>query len=130
MAREILTTYGYNVHTAKSGGEAIEMVKHHKYDLLLLDMIMDNGFDGLDTYIRVKKIQKDQKAIVISGYSSTDRVDMLLKLGAGCYLKKPYTSKQLAEAVRKELDKAISEKTHFAPFLPPTDLLRSSEPVT
>ena len=72
-------------------------------DLLLLDMIMDKGIDGLETYKRILNRHPQQKAIIVSGFSETDRVKEAQRLGAGAYLKKPYSLQKLAQVVREEL---------------------------
>jgi DNA-binding NarL/FixJ family response regulator len=69
-------------------------------------MIMDPGIDGLETYREILKINPDQKAIIVSGFSESDRVKGALKLGAGSYVKKPYLLHEIARAVRTELDRA------------------------
>jgi len=68
-------------------------------------MIMEPGIDGLDTYRRILEINPDQKALIVSGFSQTDRVKQAIKLGAGGYIRKPYALKELARAVRTELDR-------------------------
>ncbi len=68
-------------------------------------MIMDPGIDGLKTFQLARQINPRQKAIISSGFSETDRVREALRLGAGTYIKKPYVLKELAKAVRRELDK-------------------------
>ena len=88
-----------------SGEEAIAYIKKHKADLLVLDMIMDPGMDGLDTYMGILKINPEQKAIIVSGFSETERVDDAHALGAGAYLRKPYVIEKLGLTVRKELDR-------------------------
>ena len=72
-------------------------------DLIVLDMIMDPGIDGLETYKRILKIHPDQKAVIASGYSETDRVREAQRLGAGDYIKKPYTIEKISTAIRAEL---------------------------
>jgi DNA-binding NtrC family response regulator len=74
-------------------------------DLLVLDMIMDPGMDGLDTYKKVRALHPGQKAIIASGYSETARIREAQRLGAGEYLKKPYAIEKFGALVRKELDK-------------------------
>ncbi len=88
---------------ASSGGEAIEYLKTNTVDILLLDMIMDDGMGGYETYKRILEIHPGQKAIIASGFSETDRVKQALKLGAGAYIKKPYLMKTLGKAIRSEL---------------------------
>jgi len=73
--------------------------------LLVLDMIMDPGMDGLDTYKDILKIHPGQKAIIASGFSETDRVKEVQRLGAGAYIKKPYTFEKIGLAVKTELER-------------------------
>ncbi len=68
-------------------------------------MLMEPGIDGLDTYKGILKIHPGQKAIIASGFSETDRVEEAQGLGAGEYVKKPYTLEKLGMVVRDELDK-------------------------
>lgn len=72
--------------------------------LLVLDMLLGDGIDGLDTYKKVLEVNPKQKAVVVSGFAETDRVREILTLGTTRYLKKPYTFSELAHAVRSALD--------------------------
>lgn len=105
IASALLTTLGYTVDTVASGEDAIEYMKNGSADLLLLDMIMDPGIDGLDTYKGIIKLAPDIKTIIASGFSETDRVKEAQKLGAGAYIKKPYTLEKIGIAVKTELRK-------------------------
>jgi PAS domain S-box-containing protein len=105
IASNMLTRLGYAVTSASSGEEAVEYLKHNSADILMLDMIMAPGIDGLETYKRVLDMHPGQKAIVASGFSETDRVKETQRLGAGAYVKKPYLMKNIGPAVRRELDK-------------------------
>ena len=101
----MLIKLGYSVTSVSSGEEAVDYMKDNKADLLILDMIMDPGIDGLDTYKRIIEFHPGQKAIIASGFSETDRVKKAQRLGAGEYIKKPYTLGKIGMAVRDELDK-------------------------
>jgi CheY-like chemotaxis protein len=101
----ILTRLGYDVVAVGSGEEAIDYVRHHPVQLLILDMIMDPGIDGLETYQRILEFQPNQKAIIASGFSETERVRTAQRLGAGPYIKKPYTLEKIGVAVMEELSK-------------------------
>jgi signal transduction histidine kinase len=108
LATAILTKLQYNVVSLSRGEEAVEYLKRNRADLLVLDMIMDPGMDGLDTYAKVLEICPRQKAIIVSGFSETQRVARALELGAGAYVRKPYILEKLGVAVRSELDRPIS----------------------
>ena len=103
IASGILGRLGYNVVTASSGEQAIAYVKSNSVDLLILDMIMAPGIDGLETYRQCRKIHPDQKAIIASGYSESEKVKQAQSLGAGAYLRKPYTIRKMGETVLNEL---------------------------
>jgi two-component system, cell cycle sensor histidine kinase and response regulator CckA len=103
VASEMLKILGYFVTSVSSGEEALEYIKNNSADLLVLDMIMDPGMDGLDTYKKILEIHPGQKAIVASGFSKTDRVKEAQRLGAGAYVKKPYTLEKIGLAVKTEL---------------------------
>jgi two-component system cell cycle sensor histidine kinase/response regulator CckA len=105
VAAGLLTRLGYDVHVVSSGEEAVEYLKRHKSDILVLDMIMDPGIDGLETYRRIREIRSGQKAIIVSGFSETDKVREAQKLGAGAYVKKPYMMEKIGTAIRDELNR-------------------------
>ena len=107
LAGQMLKDLGYCVYTADSGKAAVAFVRERCVDLILLDMIMEPGIDGLETYRRILKIHPVQKAIIVSGFSESGRVKAAQKLGAGAYVKKPYVLEALAVAIRTELEKAI-----------------------
>ncbi|MCG8633305.1 MAG: ATP-binding protein [Desulfobacterales bacterium] len=108
--RQIATTtlrrLGYDTVAVESGEAAVEYLKTHSVDLLLLDMIMDPGIDGLETYRRALEIRPDQKAVIASGFSRTRQVKETMELGAGQYVKKPYTIEKIGTAVKRELNRS------------------------
>jgi len=106
IASAMLSRLDYDVCTAAGGQEAVDFLAGEDVDLVVLDMIMPPGMDGLDTYRKILEIQPNQKAIIASGYSETDRVRKAQKLGAGAYVKKPYTFEKIGLAVKKELEGA------------------------
>jgi two-component system, cell cycle sensor histidine kinase and response regulator CckA len=105
LAITMLRKLNYNVTSVESGEAALLYLKENKVDLLVLDMIMDPGMDGLDTYKSILEIHPHQKAIIVSGFSESDRVHSAQTLGAGVYVRKPYVIEKLGLAVRQELDR-------------------------
>jgi PAS domain S-box-containing protein len=104
IACGILTKLGYNAEAVSSGEEAIEYVKEKAVDLIVLDMVMPKGINGRKTYQEIIKIRPGQKAVIASGYAKTKEVEMAQELGAGKYIKKPYTLEKIGVAVKKELE--------------------------
>jgi PAS domain S-box-containing protein len=107
ISSSMLKRLDYSVSTVSSGEEAVQYLKDKSVDLVILDMIMDPGIDGLDTYKKIISIHPRQKAIIASGYSETDRIKEAQRLGAGTYVKKPYTLENIGLAVKAELGKQI-----------------------
>ncbi len=105
IAKNMLNKLGYSVYSATSGQKALETIKRQPVELVILDMIMPGGLDGLETYQQIIRLYPEQKAIITSGFSESDRVKKLLQLGVGSYVQKPYTLEKLGMAVRDELDK-------------------------
>jgi len=103
IASGILKRLGYRVHAVPSGEAAVEYLKKNNSDLLILDMIMQPGIDGLETYRKILRNHPEQKAIIASGYSETDRVRETLRLGAGSYIRKPYLVETVGKAVKAVL---------------------------
>ncbi|MCP4694299.1 MAG: PAS domain S-box protein [Desulfobacterales bacterium] len=103
IASVILKKLNYSTAAVSSGEEAVAYMKNHTADLLLLDMIMDPGMDGLDAYREIIKHHPGQKAVIASGFSETDRIKKVQKLGAGAYIKKPYTIEKIGLAIKSEL---------------------------
>ncbi len=102
---KMLDTLGYKTKAVSGGEEAVEYLKEHTIDLILLDMIMAPGINGRETYERVIKIHPNQKAIIVSGFAETNEVKEAQKLGAGRYIKKPITLETIGLAIKEELEK-------------------------
>jgi CheY-like chemotaxis protein len=106
LATAMLKKLNYNIASVSSGEEALEYLRKNKVDLLVLDMIMEPGMDGLDTYKSILATHPKQKAIIVSGFSESDRVYNAQALGAGEYVRKPYVQEKLGMAVKKELERS------------------------
>lgn len=103
VATAMLEALGYKADVVPSGEAAVAWVRENRTDVLLLDMMMDPGIDGLETYRQVLALRPRQRAVIASGFSETDRVAGALALGATRYMKKPYTLMALGKAVKLAL---------------------------
>ncbi|MCD4676338.1 MAG: response regulator [Desulfobacula sp.] len=105
IALSILENLGYQTKAVDNGYDAVAFIKNNPVDLVILDMIMAPSISGLETYRMIKKINPGQKAIIASGYSESEDVLMVQDLGAGSFVKKPYTILDMGIAVKEELEK-------------------------
>lgn len=106
IASDMLSKLGYSVDSVASGEEAVTYLEKQNADLLVLDMIMAPGMDGLETYKKILESKPKQKAIIASGFSENFRVKAAQQLGAGTYVKKPYSLENIGQAVKEELARA------------------------
>lgn len=109
IAENMLAKLGYGVTAVESGEAAVEHLRQHAADLVVLDMIMPGGMDGMETYLRISALRPGQRAIVTSGFSESERVTTLRQMGVEEYVQKPYTLEKLGMAVRRELDRTPSD---------------------
>lgn len=116
VVSRILQKLGYTVSTANSGEEAIEKMRRvaPKFpDLVILDMIMA-GIDGAETFRLMREINPAQKAVILSGYVASERVESAQDSGAGAYIRKPVTMSRLGIAIRQELIRGESQTLQSA----------------
>ncbi len=105
IASVMLEELNYQVESCASGEEAVDFIKKRGVDLIILDMIMDPGMNGRQTFEKIRGIRPDQQAIIATGFSETLEVKRAQQLGAGVLMKKPYTLAQLGQAVSEALKK-------------------------
>jgi len=103
IATEVLTSLGYRVTSVPSGEKALAFTKENPVDLLIIDMLMEPGMNGRQTYEKILQLYPEQKAIIASGFSESDDVKSTLQLGAKGFIKKPYSISQLSQAVKDAL---------------------------
>ncbi len=104
LATKMLKTLGYEPISVASGEEAVEFLQSEDVDLIVLDMIMDPGINGRETYGRIKEFKPHQKAIIASGMAQTEEVAKAQALGASQFVNKPYTLEELGRAVQAALN--------------------------
>jgi PAS domain S-box-containing protein len=111
IACSILNKLGYKAQAVASGEAAVAFMKESRSDILLLDMIMKPGIGGLETYRQILALHPNQKAVIASGYSESDQVEQARALGAGGFVRKPYSIETIGMAIRNELDKPVPAPT-------------------
>ncbi len=102
----VLKTLGYNVSLARSGKDAVKILKEKKdkIDIVILDMIMP-GMGGSETYEQLKKVKGDIKVLLSSGYSIEGQATKILEKGCDGFIQKPFKMKELSTKIREILDR-------------------------
>jgi two-component system cell cycle sensor histidine kinase/response regulator CckA len=101
VGEELLQELGYEVLSARSGQEAIELYQKNadKIDLVIMDMIMP-GMGGGETFDRLKRINRDIKVLLSSGYSINGQASKILERGCDGFIQKPFNLIQLSDKIQ------------------------------
>lgn len=105
VLQQHLTALGYQVVTFDNGEKTVAYMRNNGADLLLLDVVMGTGIDGIETYRQVRSRRPMQRAIMLSGQAAPKQVSYLRNMGVESYLVKPINLPLLATAIRAELDR-------------------------
>jgi len=89
MLNKTLTKVECTVDVAEDGVQALELISRRYYDVVLTDLKMPGGVDGIDVLEATKAKYKDTEVILITGYASVDTAVIAMKKGAADYLQKP-----------------------------------------
>ena len=103
ISSRILSRLGYNPVLFSSGEDAVKYMQKNRAELMLIDMIMDPGINGRETYERILAIHPEQKAIIVSGFAETEDVKDAMSLGVKKFVKKPFSINEIAVAIKEVL---------------------------
>lgn len=100
MFRLFLAAYGYDVFTAQSGLEGLEMFKTHKPDIVFTDIKMP-GMDGLTVLRKIQALGTSSQIIVITGHGDLEKAMEALDLDASDFINKPVDRQALDAALTR-----------------------------
>lgn len=105
IGQEICKALGYSVITVTSGEEAIRFYKEKKEEinLVVLDMMMPE-MNGLETFLKLKKLNPDIKVLLSTGYTIDEKAQEMLRQGCKGYILKPYNVIDFSHKLRKVLE--------------------------
>lgn len=89
----------------KSGEEALELMKEKLFDVVILDVKMPGGMDGIETLREIKKIQPLSEVLLLTGHASVETSIEGMKLGAFDYLLKPVKLEELLTKMAQAFEK-------------------------
>lgn len=100
MTAEMLQSFDCNTHTYTNGMDAVDFYKQSwkKVDLIILDMIMP-GWDGEETYMRLREINPALKVILCSGYNADGKAQKIIDAGCNAFMHKPFQQDELISTI-------------------------------
>jgi CheY-like chemotaxis protein len=104
LMKHVLTGAGFEVTTAQSGFECLELFRQRPfvYALVLLDLTMP-FMDGEETFARLKDIRANIPVLLCTGFIQQDRLDRLMSSGLAGFLRKPIAPDEIVALVRRTL---------------------------
>ena len=96
--KKVLELEGYEVEVASSGKEGLEKIKKHKFNLVLLDILMPK-MSGLEMLKKIRKIKPNLKVMMVTVVEKSDTKKSSSGLGIEGYLVKPVENDNLTDAV-------------------------------
>lgn len=102
ILRKILEDAGFQIRTADSAENALEIFSTTEIDITLTDIRMA-GMDGLELLDKIKTIEPDALVVIMTAYSSVDSAIAALRKGAYDYVTKPFVNEDLLQTIKNAL---------------------------
>jgi two-component system response regulator (stage 0 sporulation protein F) len=99
---EVFATEGYDTFQAANGRAALDIVRNHRPDLVLLDMKIP-GMDGLEILKQIKEHDRMIKVIMMTAYGELDMIKEATDLGALMHFTKPFDIDEMRLAVNMQM---------------------------
>ena len=103
MALQMVRFLGYSATAVASGEEAVSHLEQNSTHLVMLEMHLNSGLNGCETYERILAVRPCQPAIVVSAYSDMGEMDRAMELGVSQFVQKPFTIHELGSAIQTAL---------------------------
>ncbi|MBL7157218.1 MAG: response regulator [Candidatus Omnitrophica bacterium] len=100
-----LKSRGFQVSDAKTGEEAIKLVKEESPDSVLLDIHLSQGISGIDVLKQIKEINQNIKVLMVTGFIDHEKEAECMNLGANGYIMKPINFPELDNTLRNSIGK-------------------------
>jgi ATP-dependent Lon protease len=112
----VLTKEGFDVRTAASGVEALDILERSSFDVIVTDLKMEN-VDGMGVLGKAKEKDPSTEVIVITGYATVPTAVEAMKKGSYNYLAKPFKLEEIRSTVQKALSKKKAQLEARGPIL-------------
>jgi putative nucleotidyltransferase with HDIG domain len=112
--RSSLESHGFRVQLASSGNQAIELLDRYEFDLILTDMLMQDG-DGLSVLDRIRTKNPDLPVVMATAVSDVVTVIDSMHRGASDYIVKPFNLEKLINSIQRLLKRqqdSVAKRTY------------------
>ncbi len=100
----VLADEGYEIATAASGQEGLDLLQEAQPSIVMLDISMEPGIDGIETLRRIKEMRPELPVIMITGHGEIETAVKTIKMGAYDFIQKPLALEQVLLSVKHGLD--------------------------
>jgi len=121
-----MEAFGVEIGEAENGGEALSRVKEKDYGVIILDLKLPGGMDGLEVLRQVRETRPDIHVIMISAYGTVDAAVEAMKLGAVDFIQKPFAAAEIRELVAKVIDRDRLDEKKAADYVTYIELAKRS----
>ena len=121
-----LEGFGVDIGEADSGEEALSQIKEGDYGVIILDLKLPGGMDGIEVLRRVRETRPDIQVIMISAYGTVDSAVEAMKLGAVDFMQKPFAAAEIRELVAKVMDRELLDERKAADYAAFIELAKRS----
>ena len=101
MLEKKLVKEGYDIEKAPDGVEAGKLISQKFYDIIITDLVMPGGVDGMDVLEAAKAKNKETEVILLTAHASVENAVEAMRKGAADYLKKPVNFYELTLRLEK-----------------------------
>jgi two-component system NtrC family response regulator len=121
------------VHTAGSAREALDVIQHQQFDVVVLDIRLPDG-DGLEVLETIRETVPDVEVILITGYGNIDNAVEAMKTGAYDYITKPFMLDRLELVIEKAYQRVCLQREnrllrHTRAYQPPPQFIGHSQAI-
>ena len=111
MLRTALASWGLTADTLQEPTRALDLLRQHEYDLILLDVVMPD-VSGMDLLASIREVCPAACVIMMTGYADTAMAIEALRMGAFDFLEKPIELQLLQHAVKRALETQAMARAH------------------
>jgi DNA-binding NtrC family response regulator len=121
-----LEGFGVDIGEAAGGEEALSRIKERDYGVIILDLKLPGGMDGIEVLRQVRETRPDIHVIMISAYGTVDSAVEAMKLGAVDFIQKPFAAAEIRELAAKVMDRDLLDERKAADYAAFIELAKRS----